>query len=93
MAASPALWKYVLMPGSIIGWAFALSGVIFPYEGVIKTIWLVILLIWAVIHPLEIFISWNIGKSKNISFARTAIKTILFGFTWWLPLKMGVIEK
>ncbi len=93
MFTSPALWKFVLMPGSLFGWAFAISGVLFPYEGLMRIIWLTVFLIWAVVHPLEIFISWDIGKSKNLSFVRTAIKTILFGFTWWLPLKMGVIDK
>lgn len=86
-------WAGALMPGSLAGWIFAISGLFIDYEGVIGICWLVVFLVWTIVHPLEIIVSYKIGKGKHLSFARTAIKTILFGFTWWLPLKMGVIDK
>lgn len=46
-----------------------------------------------VIHIAELPIGLKIGKGKNIPAMTTAAKTILFGFTWWLPLKKGIIEK
>jgi len=86
-------WEGVLMPGSLAGWIFAISGLFIGYEGVIGMCWLVVFLVWTIAHPLEIIVSYKIGKDRNLSFARTALKTVLFGFTWWLPLKMGVIDK
>ena len=43
------------------------------------------------LHTSEITIARKIGSEKNISLLRVAVKTILFGFTWWLPLKKGII--
>ena len=44
------------------------------------------------LHTSEIIIARKIGNEKNISLLRVAVKTILFGFTWWLPLKKGIIK-
>jgi hypothetical protein len=35
----------------------------------------------------EINIVRKIGREKNILLLRVVVKTLLFGFTWWLPLK------
>jgi hypothetical protein len=37
--------------------------------------------------------SMKIGNDKQIPGSMTIIKTILFGFTWWFPLKQGIIDK
>ncbi len=44
-----------------------------------------------ILHASEVTIARKIGSEKNISLLRVAVKTILFGFTWWLPLKKGII--
>ena len=44
------------------------------------------------LHTAEINIARKIGNEKNISLLRVTVKTILFGFTWWLPLKKGIIK-
>ena len=44
------------------------------------------------LHTSEIAIVRKIGSEKNISLLRVVVKTILFGFTWWLPLKKGIIK-
>ena len=44
------------------------------------------------LHTAEINITRKIGNEKNISLLRVTVKTILFGFTWWLPLKKGIIK-
>jgi len=93
MLRNRLLWTGILMPGSLAGWAFVIAGLFLNFTGIVGTIWLVMLVIWMVAHPLEIIMSYGIGRAKNIPPAMIAVKTILFGFTWWLPLKMGVIGK
>jgi hypothetical protein len=45
-----------------------------------------------IVHPLELLISYKLGKEKGIATPMIVIKTILFGFTWWFPLKQGILE-
>jgi len=45
----------------------------------------------ALLHTAEITIARKIGSKKNISLLRIVVKTLLFGFTWWRPLKKGII--
>ena len=81
------------MVGSLSGWIFALYGLVFPFQGGgMKIFWLVILLGWLIVHPLELLISLPLGKKAGISSRRTAVNTMLFGFTWWLPVKLGVFD-
>lgn len=89
---SRGFW-YILMAGSLGGWLFTIYGWLFPIEqGVLKTIWVAVALVWMVVHPLEIFITLPIGKKAGVGPVATALKTLLFGFTWWLPLKKGILE-
>lgn len=84
---------YVMMTGAIIGWLFALYGLIVPFtDETVHLIWLIVLIVWVIGHPLELPISMPIGKKAGLSKQRTVIKTILFGFTWWLPVKLGVFK-
>ncbi len=93
MFRSKSFW-YAMMTGAVAGWIFSISGLVCPFKGdVIKMIWMAILLIWAIGHPLELFVSIPIGKKAGLSIRRAVIKTLLFGFTWWLPLKLGVIKR
>ena len=89
---SQALWKG-LMTGSVMGWVFIFWGVFFPFQGGLKILWLIVLLGWAILHPLELATSLPIGKERGLTPEQIFIKTMLFGFTWWLPLKLGVFEK
>ena len=90
---SQIFWK-AMMAGSIMGWVFIFWGVFFPFEaGSIKILWIIVLLSWAVLHPLELTLSFPVGKEKGLTPEQVFMKTMLFGFTWWLPLKMGVFEE
>ena len=83
-----------MMGGSVLGWLFIFYGIVFPFEsGLFQIIWLCVLLGWCILHPLELAISLPIGKDKGVSLEKTIIKTLVFGFTWWLPLKMGAIDQ
>lgn len=89
---SKGFW-YFLMFGSICLFAFciALGYFLFPDSPFLKWIFFIGLLAFHIVEiPLS---SMKIGRAKNIPAPTIAAKTILFGFTWWLPLKKGIIDK
>jgi hypothetical protein len=89
---SKGFW-YFLMVGSIVlyGLSIALGRYLFPDSPLLSRIFFIGLLI---VHVLEIpVLSLKIGRSKQIPDSMIILKTILYGFTWWLPLKKGIIDK
>ena len=44
-------------------------------------------------HCVEIPLSSKIGKERGLSTARVVVKTIIFGFTWWVPVKKSVFDQ
>ncbi len=91
MGSSKGFW--IFLEAGAIGLAFlaiAAGYYLFP-EGGIRA-WSIFLAL-AVLHLAESPIGLAIGRAKNLSIPRTLIKTWLFGFTWWLPLKKGILKK
>ena len=89
---NPKFWK-MMMAGSVFGWLFIFYGVFFPFQGgVINIIWWCVLLAWVILHPVELMSSLPVAKDKGLSPERAFVKTMIFGFTWWVPLKMGVFD-
>ena len=90
---SKGFW-YSNMAACFVGWLFVAYGVILPFEAgsTVRTVWLVILLI-LMTHVLEMPKAIPIGKEAGCSLAKTVIYTMLFGLTWWLPLKRGVFKE
>ena len=87
-------WYLFLMPGAILGWLLVILGFVFPInDGTVRVLWIVMVCLWVIGHPLELITSIPIGKKAGISTGSTVLKTLLFGFTWWLPVKMGVLKK
>jgi hypothetical protein len=84
---------YFLMIGSIVlyGLSIALGRYLFPDSYLFSRIFFIGLLI---VHILEIpAASLKIGRDKKIPVSMIIMKTILYGFTWWLPLKKGIIDR
>jgi hypothetical protein len=48
---------------------------------------------WGIGHTLELILSIPISKKDGINTHTAVLKTLLFGFTWWLPVNVGVLEK
>lgn len=49
--------------------------------------------LWAIIvaiHVLEIPMALMAVQDRGLSPGATAIKTLIFGFTWWVPARRGV---
>jgi hypothetical protein len=44
------------------------------------------------LHTTEIPFIKDICLEKNIPLSAIVVKTLLFGFTWWLPIKKGITE-
>ncbi|MCU0849571.1 MAG: hypothetical protein MUD12_16940 [Spirochaetes bacterium] len=88
---SKGFW-YILMAGSIGLWVVVLlAAILVPSVSMIA--WIVFIAL-AAVHVLEFpLVSKKISDKKGISGSTAFIKTILFGFTWWLALKNGIIEK
>jgi len=89
MLDSKAFWHF-LMAGAIGLYLLVLAGLYLLPSTILASAVLVGLL---VLHASEIPHAKRIALPKGISARTTVIKTMLFGFTWWLPLKNGVLEK
>lgn len=66
-------------------------GFIFPSQ-VSETVKILAFLLLA-IHVMEVPISLKIGVERGTSKEVTITKTLIYGCTWWMPLKRGVIDE
>lgn len=92
MLRSKALW-YLMMAGAVAGWIFSLIGVVRPYRNErLNKLWKTVAFTWVFGHPLELFVSHGIGKAAGLPTVKIILKTLVFGITWWLPVKLGAIK-
>jgi hypothetical protein len=89
--SSKGFW-YALMAGAIGLWiTVILAAILVPSISIIA--WIVFIAL-AALHLLEFpLASKEISEAKGISGRTAFIKTVLFGFTWWLALKKGIVDK
>ncbi len=93
MLKGKALW-YVLMATSLGGWVFTVTGLVKPFENqTLKKAWRGVLFAWVGGHPLELMLALRIGRQAGLSPVRTVVKTLAFGFTWWVPVWIGVLKR
>ena len=87
---SKGFW-YFLQFGAIVLYcgAIILGYLVFPDS---PLLWFSFFLFLVIIHISEIPFAMKFGKEKNLSSGITILKIFLFGFTWWLPLKKGIID-
>ena len=83
---------YLMMSGSIVlyGATVVLGYCIFPGNHVAAWSFFLLLLL---IHAGETLYSIRIGRRKGISPMRIVLLTLIFGFTWWVPVKRGIINR
>jgi hypothetical protein len=90
MTKSRVFW-YFLQAGSIFLFAAAIgigcAGAVNPAVS-----WVLFAGLLA-LHLAEIPVARRKLAGKNLSAARIAVKTTLFGFTWWLPVQSGVLDR
>lgn len=81
---------YMMMSSVVLGWLFVFAGALINYSGIIEAVWIFLIVIFSIVHPIELIISLPIGKKAGFSIEKSVLGTLLFGFTWWLPVKLGV---
>jgi hypothetical protein len=92
MLKSRGFW-YLMMAGAVLGWVFTVAGLLRPFKNeTLRRLWKSVALTWLVGHPLELVLSRGIGAAAGVPPARTLIKTIVYGITWWLPVRLGVFK-
>lgn len=82
---------YGTMTVAVAAWPFIFAGAICPFGGGLRTFWLTITLVWGISHPLELVLSVPIARKAGFSMPKTIVFTLIFGITWWLPVKLGVL--
>ncbi|HRR59755.1 MAG TPA: hypothetical protein P5547_02340 [Spirochaetota bacterium] len=87
MISNKYFW-YVLMSGALVLWAFAIALIYLFPEWDYKAVLFIGLII---LHGVEIPYVLTILR-KDVSTITISIKTFLFGFTWWLPVKKGILQ-
>lgn len=91
MIKNPLFW-YGNMAGAIVGWFFIVVGAFLNLHGDLHTLWLIVTLLWIVGHPLELVVAIPIAKKVGFSPQSACLKTLVFGITWWFPVKLGVFK-
>lgn len=46
-----------------------------------------------VLHLFELKTALQIGRENGLSKLRIVVMNLIFGFTWWVPLKQGIVQK
>lgn len=54
--------------------------------------WLVFAVV-ALLHISEILVTIPLAKQRNFPIGIAVLKTLLFGFTWWIPFKQGLLQR
>jgi len=90
MMRSVYLWK-ILMAGAVVLWLFALlAGLVF-YSEHGPAAW-ALFFVLIVIHILEIPLCIRLGRKHGVPAGAAVIRAMVFGFTWWVPLKRGILN-
>jgi hypothetical protein len=84
------LFWYFLQFGAIVLYAVSIPFGYWLFPGTQLSAWSIFTGL-VLLHTSEIPFARKFGSEKNISLLRVVVKTLLFGFTWWLPLKKGII--
>ncbi len=85
MVKTENFWK-VVQAGVAAFWlaipAFFLGGISMPLLVILGVILLVL-------HTLELPVAFIKLRGMGVPPVQTVVKTLLYGFTWWLPLSKG----
>jgi uncharacterized protein YhhL (DUF1145 family) len=92
MLKSKGFW-YLMMAGAVCGWIFTVTGLVKPFKNeTLKKLWKSVAFTWLFGHPLELLVSRGVCAAAGITPRKALIKTIIYGITWWLPIKLGIFK-
>lgn len=57
-----------------------------PWTDPIILIWLAVV----AVHALEVPMAFSATQERPQSLFKTVLMTLIFGFTWWLPVRLGI---
>ncbi len=81
----------------IVGWFIIFIGLIFPailqIHWFFLVFWIIDIFLSVVVHGAQLYIAIPEGKKKQLPMWRIIVKTMIFGATWWKPLRDGIIDK
>ena len=79
-----------MMTGTLVLYALSLilGKVMFPHNTPLSLVFFASILL---LHICEVPHARSITGPRSISVIVTIVMTLLFGFTWWWPLKRGII--
>jgi hypothetical protein len=87
-AYKPSQRDQYLMLIPIFGWLFIAYGLIFPIENqIILIMWWIDIFLSCVVHPVQLIVAMPLGKKAGFSASKTVWMTLIFGATWWKPLR------
>jgi hypothetical protein len=89
MLNSRVFWNMLRLGTIVLFLALIFAGYLVnaPWLG-----WMLVGLLF-LLHVSELPSAFRAGRAKGLSTARILFMDLLFGFTWWLPLRRGVFEK
>jgi hypothetical protein len=69
--------------------------ILIGYGYILKVPWLgwMLFLMLMMLHLSEMKKAYTVGREKGLSDGRIILMNMIFGFTWWLPLKRGIFKK
>ncbi len=91
MIKNSLFWQ-MNMAGALAGWLFIIAGLFMDLNGTLRMAWWIIALLWVICHPLELVIGLPIAQKAGFSNLKAYLNIMVFGITWWIPVKLGVIK-
>lgn len=65
----------------------------FTDDNAFDLIWIKLWMALFFIHFMELPIAFLATQERPASMVQTILMTMLFGFTWWLPVRLGVFGR
>jgi olefin beta-lactone synthetase len=83
---------YYAMAIPVLGWLYILAGFVVPLEHwLLRAVWWIDIAASAGLHAIQLFVALPVARRKGVGTVNAVFKTMLFGATWWKPLRDGVI--
>lgn len=83
------LFWSILRAGAVSLYLLGLALALFSRVPVVGVILLAVIIL---LHLLELKTAFLVGRDRGINDRTILLMDLLFGFTWWVPLKNGVNE-
>jgi hypothetical protein len=89
MTQKPAFW-YALQGSTLLLYALLIGG---GYALKMPALGWGLYEALFVLHLFELKTALRVGRDRGLYELRIVIMTLLFGFTWWVPLKREIVKK